>query len=237
MPDTRGRGGMGSTPPSGDAPLVILGIGGNSLGALDAALAATRAGTAHWRIVGFLDDRGDGPSMVHDVPVLGPIADATRFPDAWFVNGIGSVDSFRARPQIVARARISRERFATVIHPRATVSPLATVGVGCILLANSTVCAEAVLGDHVVVLENSVVNHNTTVGDHAMIASSVSLSGFVTVERASYVGSASVIRQRVRVGSGAVVGMGAVVLNDVAPGSVVVGNPARPLRTRALAQG
>lgn len=216
-----------------ERPLVILGTGGNSLGALDAALAANRAGLARWRIRGFLDDRADGPTTVHGHPVLGSIATAERF-DAWFVNGIGGVDSFRLRPGIVARAGIPRERFASVVHPRAVVSPLATLGVGCLVLANATICAEATLGDHVIVLENSVVNHNARVGDHAVIAASVSLSGYVTVDPVSYIGSGTVIRQQVRIGRGALVGMGSVVLRDVAPDTVVVGNPARMLRAAAL---
>jgi acetyltransferase-like isoleucine patch superfamily enzyme len=37
------------------------------------------------------------------------------------------------------------------------------------------------------------------------------------------------IRQRLQIEEGALVGMGAVVLRDVAPGTTVVGDPARPL--------
>jgi sugar O-acyltransferase (sialic acid O-acetyltransferase NeuD family) len=237
MPDARVGDPASAAPTPAERPLIILGTGGNSRGALDAALAANRAGMARWEVVGFLDDcASTGPAQVHGFPVLGPIAQAARFPHAWFVNGIGSVESFRARPKIVTRAGVPRERFATVVHPRASVSALARVGVGCILLANSTICLETVLGDHVIVLENSVVNHNATVGDHTLIASSCAVSGYVTVERGSYIGSGSVIRQQVRIGKGAVVGMGAVVLHDVPAGAVMVGNPARALRERALVQ-
>ena len=214
-----------------EEPLIILGLGGNSLGALDAALEARRAGLASWQVMGFLDDRPqpDGAKF-HGFPILGRLDDAWRFTDASFVNGIGGVQSFRNRPDFIARTGLPPERFATVVHPRATVSPLARVGIGCILLANSVVCAEAVVGDHVVVLENSVVNHNVTAGDHTLIAASVSISGFVAIEPETYIGCGSTIRQQVRIGRGALVGMGSVVLNDVPPGQVVVGNPARLLR-------
>jgi acetyltransferase-like isoleucine patch superfamily enzyme len=50
------------------------------------------------------------------------------------------------------------------------------------------------------------------------------------VERAATIGSGATILGGVRIGAGATVGAGAVVTKDVAPGSTVAGNPARPLR-------
>ena len=46
-------------------------------------------------------------------------------------------------------------------------------------------------------------------------------------------GSGAVILGGIIIGEGALVGAGAVVTRDVAPGEVVVGNPARPLALRA----
>ncbi|MEX2458398.1 MAG: acyltransferase [Actinomycetota bacterium] len=48
-----------------------------------------------------------------------------------------------------------------------------------------------------------------------------------TVERRASIGSGAIILPGVRIGAGALVGAGAVVTRDVAPGSVVAGNPAR----------
>ncbi|MEM6547610.1 MAG: chloramphenicol acetyltransferase [Pseudomonadota bacterium] len=48
----------------------------------------------------------------------------------------------------------------------------------------------------------------------------------------TWIGHMAVIRPEVTVGHGAVVGMGALVTKDVAPYTIVVGNPARPMRQR-----
>ena len=54
------------------------------------------------------------------------------------------------------------------------------------------------------------------------------------VERRASIGSGAIVLGGVRIGEGALVGAGAVVLRDVAPGEVVVGNPARMLVARTI---
>jgi tetrahydrodipicolinate N-acetyltransferase len=52
----------------------------------------------------------------------------------------------------------------------------------------------------------------------------------VTVESGSYLGQSCTIREFLRIGKQSYIGMGSVVIRDVAPQSMMVGNPARKLR-------
>ncbi len=52
----------------------------------------------------------------------------------------------------------------------------------------------------------------------------------ITIENDVFIGGRAIVLKGVRIGRGAVVAAGAVVTSDVAPESIVAGNPARPVR-------
>jgi acetyltransferase-like isoleucine patch superfamily enzyme len=69
--------------------------------------------------------------------------------------------------------------------------------------------------------------------DFGVIDADVELGGMLTVEDDVWVGHAAVILPECRrIGRGAIVGAGSIVTMDVAPYTVVAGNPARKLRDR-----
>ena len=210
-------------------PLVILGVSGNAYDILD-IVEAINADAARWEVVGFLDDARAAETAHLGVPILGPLRQAPRWVGCAFVNAIGSDGSFRRRPEIVAATGLGPEHFATLVHPAASVSPRARLGRGVYASYGASVAGGVTVGDHVALGPGAIIGHDTVVGDHTVVAPGAVVSGFVHVEGPSYIGARAVIRQRQRVGAGALVGMGAVVVRDVAPGTTVVGNPARPLR-------
>lgn len=83
----------------------------------------------------------------------------------------------------------------------------------------------------------SYVAHDCVIGDYVTFAPSAKCNGNVHIEDHAYIGTGAIIKQGtpdkpVVIGKGAVVGMGAVVTKSVAPGAVVVGNPAKPLEKK-----
>jgi len=55
----------------------------------------------------------------------------------------------------------------------------------------------------------------------------------ITIEIGAWIGAGAIILAGVTVGANSVVGAGSVVTHDVAPGSIVAGNPARPVAQAA----
>lgn len=215
--------------------LIVLGSIGNCLDIVD-AVTAINAGQPEdpFDLIGFLDDddaRQD--RTVHGLPVLGPLSAAAQFPEARFVNGIGSPQSFTLKPSIIDKLQLAPERYATIVHPRATVSPSAVLGPGTVLLASVTVCANAMIGAHVMMLPNCVIGHDSSIGDHTILAAGVSISGNVQIGRSCYLGCGATVRDGVRIGPKSLLAMAANLVADMPPESIYAGNPARPLRPTA----
>ena len=106
------------------------------------------------------------------------------------------------------------------------------LGVGAVLSPFVTITSNVRIGRHFHANLYSYVEHDCVVGDFVTFAPRVHCNGNVVIEDHAYIGTGAILKQGqpgkpLVIGRGAVVGMGAVVTKSVAPGSTVVGNPAR----------
>lgn len=206
-------------------PLLIFPYNGNGIEALDCIGSA-------YRFIGFVDDtpekRGIDPN---GYPVLDRDAFA-RFPDARVLAIPGSPTSYRYRKETIQGLGIAKERFASVIHPTASVSPLASIGCNVLIMAGVVITSNAIIGSHTCILPNTVIHHDVVVGDWALIGSNVTIAGNTVVEENCYIGSGSSVINGLLVGSGALIGLGSNVINNVAADTRIAGNPAHEIRKK-----
>jgi acetyltransferase EpsM len=201
--------------------LVIVGDGPHAREMAD-IVAQINHVTATWDLRGFLVPEGRSRSdetTIDGDQVLGDYRDVQRFPNALFVAEYGS------QPPALPQAQL-----ATLVAPSAFVANTARIGRGCVVYPHCFIGSNAVLDDHVFVLSGCVINHDDHLEDHVAMASGVLLAGSVRIEANTYLGQGSMVRENLRIGRGSFIGMGSVVVMDVAPDSVMVGNPARFLR-------
>ena len=212
-------------------PVAILGSSGNSIDILDSMLEVNRhLGCEKYRPIGFLDDRAEPGKLVRGFPVLGPLAKAdTLDSQVLFSTAIGSAASYLGKPALLNGLGLSLERYATIIHPSASVSQWAELGRGCLILQQCTLSAGCHIHDHVVMLPGCRISHDTVVEDFNVLATGVILCGHVRISPNCYLGAGSLVRERLQLGEGCLVGMGSVVVKSVTAGQRVAGNPARPL--------
>jgi glycosyltransferase involved in cell wall biosynthesis/serine acetyltransferase len=85
-------------------------------------------------------------------------------------------------------------------------------------------------GYAIVINENAVLGRNVTIRQSVTIgAKNDAGTDAPTIGDDVDIGAGAVVIGPITVGNGAVIGAGAIVVHDVAPGEVVVGNPARPI--------
>jgi sugar O-acyltransferase (sialic acid O-acetyltransferase NeuD family) len=143
--------------------------------------------------------------------------------------GLGSVGDSDPRKILYGKAQKLGFEAVSAIHPKAIVSPSASIGQGPTIMAGAVINAMATLGSNVIVNTGSIVEHDCVVGDHAHIATGARLASTVTIGAGAHIGAGSTVLQTVFVGEGAVVAAGAVVVDNVPSQTLVAGVPARPL--------
>ena len=159
-----------------------------------------------------------------------------NFKSDWNANR----DSFKGRVVMISfrlASKIRREKFLRWI--------------GLPYLVGYRVCVEWILGIEIPPLtrigmsfgvhhgQGIVVNNRVIIGDDCLIRQGVTLGnrsdgdpyGCPVIGNRVSIGANALVLGRVSVGDGAVIGAGAVVTHDVEPGDIVVGNPARSIKT------
>jgi sugar O-acyltransferase (sialic acid O-acetyltransferase NeuD family) len=118
-----------------------------------------------------------------------------------------------------------------LVDPSAHIASTTSLSHGVYVNAGVVVASNTVVGCHVNINRSASIGHDNVIGFAASIAPGAILTGGITVGPVAWIGAGAVILPGVTIGRRAVVGAGAVVTKDVADFDVMVGNPARVLRS------
>lgn len=182
-----------------------------------------------WRVAAFIDnqDKSQGPAE------LGPLHNLDEAPA-----------TLRALPALIPlltpghRKAISMQcRAAGFTHfpahsdPSSIVASTASLGSGVLINAAATIGALSRLGEFVIVNRAASVGHHVVLEDFATLGPGCILCGSASIGQGTFIGAGAIINPKITIGANSVIGAGAVVVRDVEAGSVVVGNPARVVKT------
>lgn len=173
------------------------------------------------------------PSQLTDLPWLGndDILEKINPQNVRLINGIGSTGSTSLRQKLFIKSRELGFHFDALVHPSAILADNVTFHEGIQIFPGVILQPGANIFDNVLLNTGCIIEHDCEIGAHSHVAPGAVLSGAVKVGEGVHVGASSVVAHGIKIGSNSIIGMGAVVLRDVPERTIVVGNPARVLRT------
>jgi len=201
--------------------LLIVGAGGH------ARVVAEAAQASGWRVLGVIDASQSPGTPINGLTVLGG-------DELWQNSGaLDEVAFVVAIGEQMTRRCISTEiidkggRLATVVHPRAIVSPSAELGCGTIVNANAVINANATIGKFCIINSAAVIEHDCVLNDGVQISPRAVLCGNVHCDDDVNIGAGATLIPGVFIGARTIIGAGSVMTKDVAEDVTVVGVPGR----------
>jgi sugar O-acyltransferase (sialic acid O-acetyltransferase NeuD family) len=213
-------------------PVVILGAGGYAtiiyemlstrddlivLGCTDKALGLSERSVGEDASLRILGDDDILPDL------------AEQHPGLRAVLALGP-DLMDVRARLIRRLALEGIPTLTVIHARAFVSRLATVGAGTIVDAGAIIAAGVEIGSFCALTIGASIDHDARLGDNVFVGQGARISSYVQVSDDVTIELGACIQQRVVIGKGARITGGAFVNTDVPDHAVVIGAPARVVR-------
>ncbi len=197
--------------------LIILGAGGASYNIIEYVEDINEVNPT-WNLLGLFDDNKDivGTTIL-GYKVIGTIDDAVKYPDAFFINSIGSANDLDLRKRVRDRIPYGDDHFATLIHPLAHVSKSAKIEPGCIICPLCSCQADTVIGHDSYITSFTLVGHETHIGQHCVVAGRTMIAGSAEIGDCTYVGCGSALKHEMKIGDHCMIGMGCVLWKDVPP--------------------
>ncbi|CAN2246054.1 PaaY Carbonic anhydrases/acetyltransferases, isoleucine patch superfamily [actinobacterium SCGC AAA044-D11] len=188
------------------------------------------------KIVAFIDSTIDLNSPIQNVPIFKSETDFIDWLSLCGLSNLGSVISI-GNPYSQKRMEHSIHLAKLGIKPINIVDRTARVRKnveykhGLQVMPNVIVNNDVNIGSNCILNTASLIEHHCKLGDGVEIGPGAILTGRVTVNDHSWIGAGAVVLPRLIIGSNSIVGAGAVVTRDVPDNCVVVGSPARLLRS------
>ncbi|MDY0150883.1 MAG: acetyltransferase [Candidatus Cloacimonas sp.] len=212
--------------------IIIGGVGGAQIAMTTFEDANTITG--EWELVGYLSDIAKPGVYFGKYKILGRTEEIYDYVQKGYYihNTLFYNAKFKEERTVKYEAyNIPLEANASVVHPTAYVNPSTKIGYGVLISPHCSSSYGPVIGNFVHMYTNAFIGHDSVIEDYATLTAHSIVGGRVHVEKGAHVGLNACIREDLTIGKFAVIGMGAVVVSNVPDYAVVVGNPAKIIKT------
>ena len=182
--------------------LLVVGAGGHGRSVAEAAELSRQ-----FEVVGFLDDSLLDAETLHGLHVLGPAASMVSHRSVCD-QAIVAIGNNAVRERLILQLVETGFELATVIHPRAFVSPSAVLGKGSVVMAGGIVGTETSLGMGVIINCGAVVDHHALVEDFGHLGVNATMAGGTRLGFGAWMQAGSALGYGVKVSPGVTIAPG-----------------------------
>ncbi|MCA1771933.1 MAG: acetyltransferase [Halomonas sp.] len=203
--------------------LAILGAGGHAKVVADIAILSG------WDSVDFYDDiNPEGYHVGADWFLKGDLKKLVlEIKKEKYIGVFVAIGNSKIRSEKNNLLKDAGANLPNIIHPKSIISPLSTIGIGCVFVAGSIVNPFSIIGDGCIVNTGATVGHDCVVGDYSHISPGANVAGTVSIGSNTWIGVGSAVRQNINIGSNVMIGAGSVVVSDIKDNVTAFGSPAR----------
>jgi sugar O-acyltransferase (sialic acid O-acetyltransferase NeuD family) len=202
--------------------IYMVGAGGHAK-AVMAALSAN-----HIVPVAIYDDSPHRQgTALYGVPIQGGIDD---FAALGAVSAVIAIGDNNTRKHIAER--FPAVDWLTVVHPYTCIHASVQIGKGSVILEGAIVQPDVVIGQHCILNVESMIGHDCVLENYVHV-SGAKLTGNVHLREGVLLGANTTVHPGVTIGQWSKSAICSAVMRDVAPYSVLIGNPARCISSTA----
>ncbi len=184
-----------------------------------------------WTIKGFLDSNtnaleGYRCAFGEYPPILGAVEDYEPQPDDVFFCALGDCGYRRKYAEMILA---KGGQFVSILHPQASISPGAKIGVGCVISQWSVISTNVDIGDFTMVHAFCTMGHDVKIGAYNSIESYCFFGGYVQTGDDVTCHPRTSILPHKRVGNRVTIGAHSVVMRNCGDDLHLFGMPAKKL--------
>jgi sugar O-acyltransferase (sialic acid O-acetyltransferase NeuD family) len=176
-----------------------------------------------YKIIGYTDIKNQGPIL--GIEYIGTDEEIINYNVSMAVIGIGVLENFKIRYEIINNYIKKRFLFPSIISPYAVVNEGVSIGEGTVLMDGAIVNSGTSIGNFSIINTRSSVDHDCRIGDFVHIAPGVTLSGGVQIGNSSLIGIGSTVVQYKTIAENCIIGAGTVITKDCLESGKYAGIP------------